>query len=494
MLPFTKDRTTLRSYQGSSIVMSSRVACMPPVVSGEVRSFLDSTTTRRYGYMTGQIMYEDSLERADLGSSKDCSTNNCSTIVPFSCNIPNQIYDYQPVVAAFCFPKTLDPQLFTFNWTLDDNPWTSDVPMILVFSSNIDSDGWALMDNHTTALPESRTRGEWQSFDFGMNREINMTLCFNGMNAMLSNVSLTTKTNLVEPKIRYGLNVSNTENVRRFLGADPSVQDLEDRGVLVMDTIVDPSDHVFGVHFGIDDGDWYPESEESTGALEFALIPMKANQTIPGCDMCEGDFEGTARDFTRIFLDTLTSTNRAAVAIQTVYRMLAQSVHDQLLDYLTLPTPVKVVQTVTSTVPTSFNGLITVAVLILVNDLCVLSLAALYMRHTRYTMIGDFWHAMSQMVGTTTERILDKSNLSKDSRIFEEILEEREYVQLEKSAESGRIEIVRLRDTINAPSVLRWVSKVYQGTRKLANKETSRLSKTLRSRTQKSASGVEREH
>ncbi|KAF3020128.1 hypothetical protein E8E14_007481 [Neopestalotiopsis sp. 37M] len=337
------------------------------------------------------------------------------------------------------------------NWKLEEDPWTSAAAMVLVFSTNIDDGGWSLMDNQTTHLPESRTLGEWLSYDFGFDRGINMTLCFNAINAMSSNVSLTTTTNLVEPKMGNGVNVSNTENIRKFLGADPSVQGLQDRGVLVMDTINDPSDHVFGAH----QGDWIPWSQQSSAALEVALMSSHANKTVAGCDMCEGDVGDAARDFGRTFLDTLTSTNRAAIAIQTVYTMLAQSIHDQMLNFYSASTPVEIVQTVTSTIPTSFKGLITVAVLVLINDLCILFLTGLYIYHSRYTMIGDFWHAASQMVGNTTEKMLDKGNLSKDSRIFESS-EGNEQVQLEKSAESGRIGIVEVKHAINTPSVLQW--------------------------------------
>lgn len=488
MLPLTKDRTTLRSYRGSSIVMSSRVACMPPVVSGEIRGLLDPLNNRRSGTMTGKIVYEESLKRANLGASDGCGSSNCSATVPFSCSIPNTIRGEQPVVSSFCIPQTFYSQYIS-SWELNDDPWTPDALMVLVFSTNIDGDGWTFIENQTNALPEPLPLGEWQSFDFGSNRELNMTLCFNAMNVMLSNVSLATKTNLVEPKIRYGLNVSDTENVRRFLGADPRVQDLEDRGVLVMDTITDPTDQVFG---SLNGGE-LPDSQTSSAGLGFYLTPTGANQTFPGCDMCEGDFEGAARDYARIFLDILTSTNRAAVAVQTVYTMLAQSIHDQMLDFFTVSTPVEVVQTDTSTIPTSFKGLITVAVLVLVNDLCILFLTGLYIYHSRYTMIGDFWHAASQMVGNTTEKILDKGNLSKDSRIFESS-EGNEWVQLEKSVESGRIGIVEVKHAINKPSVLQWVSKVYQSTQGIVKRQTSGLSKMTQSKTQNSASEMENYH
>jgi hypothetical protein len=486
MLPFASDRTTLRSYRGSSIVMSSRVACMPPVVSGEVMNLFNPNTMRRWGFMTGQVMYKDSLNRASLGASDHCSSGTCPTTVPFGCNIPSRAYDFQPIVSGFCSPQTFDPRQYTMSWRLDDDPWTSAAAMVLVFSSNIDDDGWSPMDNQTTALPESRTLGEWQSFDFGSNREINITFCFNAMNVMLSNVSLTTTTDLVEPKMGNGVNVSNTEDIRKFLGADPSVQSLEERGVLVMETITDPSGYILGAH----NNDSIPWPQSSSATMEAILMPHQANETIGGCDMCEGDLRATARDFARTFLDILTSTNRAAIAIQTVYTILAQSVHDQMLGFFSVPTPVEIVQTVTSTTPTSYKGLVTVAVLVLVNDLCILFLTALYLYHSRYTMIGDFWHAASQMVGSTTEKILDKGNLSKDSRIFESS-EGNEQVQLEKSTESGRIGIVEVKHAMNTPSVLQWVSKVYRSTQGMVKRQTSGLSKMTQSKTQNSAPEME---
>ncbi|ETS77397.1 hypothetical protein PFICI_11271 [Pestalotiopsis fici W106-1] len=496
MLPFTKDRTTVRSYRGSSNVMSSRVACMPPVISGEIISVLNPTSNRRYGWMTGQIMYKDSLERANLGASDDCSSSNCSTIVPFKCGIPSWMYDSQPKAAAFCSPQAFDIRLASSNWTLQKDPWTSTATMFLVLSSNFDNDGWALMNNQTTALPESRTLGEWQSFDFGLSREINVTLCFNAINFMLSNVSLSTKTNLVEPKMRYGFNASYTEDIRKFLGADPSVQRLEDRGVLIMDTITDPSDYVVGA---IGNAHMLPSSQLSSSMLEFDLVYPSANETIAGCDLCEADnirisgIAGIARDYSRMFMDILTSTNRAAVAIQTIYTMLAQSAHDQMLDFYSVSAPAEIVQTVTSTIPTSYKGLITVVVLVLANDLCILFLTALYIYHSRYTMIGDFWHAVSQMVGSTTEEILDKGNMSKDCRTFEGF-EVNKYVQLERSAESGRVGVVEVGHIINAPSVLHWVSKVYRRTRDMVKRQTSGLSKMTQSKTRSSASALENEN
>ena len=468
MIPFANsgDRTALRSYRGPSLVLSSRVACMPPAVSGEVRftnvALSGSPLDQNYGYMTGRVIYNETFSGA--GILDTCNSDEClSDDIPFDCSVPMNYRGYtdtEPIVHTFCRPQW-DGQFLSSRWHLNQDPWTSSATVVLVFSTNFNYDDWESLGNTTVQLPRSEVQEEWRSFDFGLDRIINMTVCFKSMNVMLSNVSLSTEKDLAEPGIGHNGTISDTDGIRLFYGAQPNAQNSSERGIFTVEDIHDRDDFVYGAT----NHGQFPLYEETTSTIEYFGEYTKPNTTLAGCISCACDTVACAREYSKVFSDTILATRRASVAIQTVYTMLVQSIHDQFIGYFSILLPVETVETAFVIVPTRCVGLSWVAALVLVNLACILVITALYLRHSRYTLVDNFWHVISQTVSDATAQSLDHSNRSKDKDIFDRLKTEDYFVRLQNLVDTGEIKIAMANSNSDIPSVIRWYRQCLQALR-----------------------------
>lgn len=150
-----------------------------------------------------------------------------------------------------------------------------------------------------------------------------MTLSYHVFNVMIFHVNLTTKRSPVEPVIRRDFKALDSASIRAFLGADPNVEDLDQKGIFVLEDTTDLTDHIFGVRTFEEEPIRlsFPWIVEVTGMLAIA------NKTICGCDMCEGQYPSATRGYIRTFLDIITEKGRAAVAFYALY-IMAHSTRD----------------------------------------------------------------------------------------------------------------------------------------------------------------------
>ncbi|KAI0105105.1 hypothetical protein GGR51DRAFT_572141 [Nemania sp. FL0031] len=426
MLPFDKGRTAIRSYEGPAMVMGSRVSCIPPVVSGEIRSTALDAGPQLFGYMDGRILVEDSMTRAGLAAQRPCNSTQCPSEISFHCIIPSTVSD--EIATAYYIPSR-------HAWhPTPGSPWTPEAVTVLVLTTNLNSKGWESLGNSTIKLNQHNIKEEWVSYDFGNDRVINVTLCSFATSIMVSNVSMETSKELVEPSLGYLLNPSDTTNIRKLLGADPLVQGWNERGILEVKNITDLNNRYANP---------LPSLQQTAEYIEIYLKYYSANQTFAGCDTCDGEFANSAREFSRVFQDIIQCTWRASVAVQTIFTMSAQSLHDQHLKFNTISVPVQVRQTVSATIPIRYSGLIAVTALVLTNIICVLAITILYLSYSRYAMIGNFWHAVSQTVSDLTSDILSHGNQANDLAVSDLLKENDAPVRLVKSLDTGHIKIAR---------------------------------------------------
>ncbi|KAI1265802.1 hypothetical protein F5Y18DRAFT_416699 [Xylariaceae sp. FL1019] len=439
MMPFTKsiDRMAIRGYEGPSIVFSSRVVCMPPTIDdGMVSDFVIKATGYIAGTMQGQVVVQDTLSRAGLDLLDHCNLDGCPADIPFKCAVPTVPY-LEYVGGAFCTPQDTDPNVFSSPWQVGMTNWTSAANVVLLFSSNVQYTGFNTSKSGSLTLPQPVIKDEWVTYDFGDRQVVNVSFCYIASNVMLSNVTMGTNMTLQEPTLGYRNDLSDTRDIRAMLGASPQVQDLSERGILTVSEIRDNKNHVYGAS-----QDTVPDSQFSASLLDWFLLLTSANQTFTGCEVCEGNLSPVARDFRRVFLDTLTTTKRASVALQTSYTILAQSLHDQFLEFLTIPSTIQVTRTQSADIPVRYSGLIAVVVLVVVDLACILLLTTLYLSHSRYSMIGDYWHAVSQIVSDISWDILPRANQRKDHMIARHLRNDDRPVRLVRLTEKGLVKIV----------------------------------------------------
>ncbi|KAJ3568887.1 hypothetical protein NPX13_g6268 [Xylaria arbuscula] len=446
MLPFVKseERIALRSYRGPSIVLGSRVACMPPTVSGQLRftniTSSGATLDENYPFITGTFFTRRLL--GALGfypKTRATQTSVCQMI--YTSIVVYQLA-YQALMSLLSTPSV--------------------GPLLLILSTNFQRDSWASLDYTSIELPQSEVQGEWKSFKFGLDRFVNVAVCFSSVNVMMSNVSLSTEKDLTEPSLEHGRFGSiDTSSLRRFYGAEPLVQNFTKKGIFTVNEINDPDDYVYGAT----NTDSIPQYQLIASDISFTINNRDPNTTLPGCGTCEGKFKAVARPYSAIFSDIITTTHRAAVALQTVNTMLVQSVHDQTMEYLTGSLPAEIVPTATVTVPDRCIGLSLVAVLTLVNLICIVVITMLYLIYSRYTLVDNFWHVISQTVSDATAQTLDHSNLSKDKDIFGRLKTGDYPVQLQNLVDTGEIKITKVNSDSDIPSVMRWYRLALQALR-----------------------------
>ncbi|TGJ79240.1 hypothetical protein E0Z10_g9526 [Xylaria hypoxylon] len=456
LLPFSdvESRTSLRSYEGQAFVQSSRVACMAPIFSNTQFMATDYRNLFYYGIIDGDIQYEETFAQAGIPSSRLCNSKRCLPS-SFSCGIYTKIKkagkgsDDDSFIDSFCFPDLINMTAFSASyWNLNDDPWGPEASTVLVITSELDEGYWNESLGQTIPTPNYTVDGEWANFELKPRSFVNISLCFMGLNVMFSDVNLTSTadktTDTAEKKANmFGL-VINTTDIQMLLGADPSIQSLTERGVFEIERIEDDPGHIFIARtlqsFSL--------GQNNTSLMESCLINIAQSQTpnatISVCDPCDGYPTQSANPlYANIFSYILRRSNRAAVALQSVYTILGQTVYYDLLEKYDQPYETHVTSSKTVKTPRKSLGLIVVIILVVLSLVAVGTMTALFSRHSRCTLLGESWHTLSQVVSFETEVILKEKDILPDGIIRRDVKGEDYYVKLARSSISGRVEVVR---------------------------------------------------
>ncbi|KAI7776575.1 hypothetical protein LA080_004780 [Diaporthe eres] len=100
LLPMSDNdiRTSVREYDGMGIEMSSRVACMRPVIS-DASLYIDHG---RFGRLLGNLNYNQSLQDARPGTGPLCSLSEQCEQVVFDCAIPATLWEIEKWAVGGC--------------------------------------------------------------------------------------------------------------------------------------------------------------------------------------------------------------------------------------------------------------------------------------------------------------------------------------------------------------------------------------------------------
>ncbi|KAI0532110.1 hypothetical protein GGR58DRAFT_517988 [Xylaria digitata] len=454
LLPFSdaENRTSLRSYEGQAFVLSSRVACMPPVFSNSQFAAEHVENLFDYGYIEGSLQFEETFARAGISSPRLCNSKRCLP-ASFDCNIfvrPGEVSDrYESSVNSFCFPDLINMTVYSASyWDLNDDPWGPEASTILVISSNINESYWSESWGQPILTPNYTVNREWSNFELEPGYFVNISLCFMGLNVMFSKVNLTLAvdktTNTAEKKVIISGLAIDTTDIQALLGADPSIQSLTERGVFSIGHIEDDPNSMFIA----DKNQSLSLGQNNTSVMESYLLYMaqaqRGNATITACDPCDGYTTQSANPvYATIFSSILNRTNRAAVALQTVYTILGQTVYYDLLDKYDQPYKSNVTSSKTTKLPQQSLGLLVVIILATSSLVAIGVMTTLFLRHSRCTLLGETWHTLSQVISSETEAILDGKVILPDDAIEKHVKGEDHYVKLGRSSVTGRVEVMR---------------------------------------------------
>ncbi|TGJ80539.1 hypothetical protein E0Z10_g8214 [Xylaria hypoxylon] len=96
--------------------------------------------------------------------------------------------------------------------------------------------------------------------------------------------------------------------------------------------------------------------------------------------------------------------------------------------------------------PLRWRGITAVLVLIGVNTVIMWIIAALYVCRTRFSLAGNYWHAVSQLISKETLSLLNKSSELKDKDLKEQLDLESEdfFVKIGRLPYDGHVTVVRM--------------------------------------------------
>ncbi|KAI0172681.1 hypothetical protein GGR52DRAFT_417456 [Hypoxylon sp. FL1284] len=477
-LPFDRsNRTILRSFEGPTVAITTRVSCIAPTIEAPTFS-LFRTGAIGYSGMTGNISYGDTFQRAGLESASPCVVNSTQVgqtvcyATGFSCSIGvgndmTNAETYNDWPASLCrlpVPVVEIQERTMGGWHPNQDMWTADSDWpFLTFATNArDEFLTALAENGTDSLSlkEPTTYGEWSSYEMAEGIFMNVTLCTAGVYPALADVRMTASADPREPDAVTSINstgASTAEKAQDFLGETIEHRSPRERGLLSIDEMRYVESNWSAPPFpgavnAMTRGDMSEAAFEAFLTDNMLLLwegpalaalnwGLSQNLSLDTCSPCSGYTSALADDSGVLFTRVVDSTGRAAPAVDALLFHIASVWYYRVLPLFDRPTTVQAVFSGSFSAPTAWAGLVAVLAVLAVHLLCVWAVAGLYVARVRYTRQGNVWHAVAQLLSPETRPMLDASNEMDDDEVLEKWRGRDAWVSIGRS-KTGRVEVM----------------------------------------------------
>ncbi|KAI2463252.1 hypothetical protein F4781DRAFT_426508 [Annulohypoxylon bovei var. microspora] len=457
-LDSSENRTAVRLFQGDAVVMSTRVSCMRPILTGIVRSadygmsnapFADFIVGQIYGSLQYGSSLRDSHSDTSLCNSHDCFHWR------YNCTIPSAVHNVSNYQSAFCSVgavRRLWDGTNHIGWQESDEPWSNHSLISLVISSNMLNTEWlSLRGSYNLSSLPSTSQGEWRSFEIMPNRFLNLSLCFMAHSVDLKFTSMKAKAPLHEPIGNWSvLNTWNSSAVRTFLGVDPLHQDHAERGILTITELKQPENN----SSDSEDGHLWDNGtmvQQTYNIFDWNFYTIIAGQTSgestwQGCILCYFIGHTTHPALSMLLEDTLLTTGRAAEMMQGFITAFTLTLYTDFLSSFkgTIEVDIaftKAVQTAHLCKQNGCKGLVSVAVILGFYLLTVFATTTLFIRQVSYSRQGNVWHAVSQLLGDELEDALGEGNNRSDATMEKWTKEEGKHTIVKLERVDGRIQV-----------------------------------------------------
>lgn len=418
-------RTSVREYDGMGMVMSSRVACMRPIITKASLEFVSERHDFRQ--LQGVLHYSRSLREAHPGMGPLCSVSKECEQLSFECTMPAAMGDAWAPGACILdgvggsFRGSYQPM-----WDPADGPWSENSSIWLVYSTSMTVDLWRSMPpSFSLESAQPWADNEWITYEIVPDYFIKLAVCFSDFDFAYRDIRMRAAEAVTEPLTNVSLVVDENvgiDKVQTYLGLDRSRQSIADRGILSLE--MKPNDGTPYTrppsHYDLLN---QPADTITPGAITASSLRLET-----GYELCDGGSENTTFAlcvycvmdapvaphmdltflFSSIILDTPPTSGRAADALHAFISVAGLNVYNQFLaTSMDVAQEAHVVMTREVTVPGSWPpstaacaGLIVVASLLAAYLSLVTVTTVLYIRHTRYSRYGNVWHVISQLVGS----------------------------------------------------------------------------------------------
>lgn len=446
-LPFlaTQDRQNVRSYHGMTTVLDARVTCQVPILSNETLQ-MDSDHTMTF---TGSVQASRKTPRLQNSVAGYTSTpsgnlfqNEYNKTVPFQCLAPVEGVGgsgtentslFNPWKMTICQLNALSGGLaaeFVPDLLIEPNdPGFEDSgnygTSYLILNITLGSEEtWAAITRGAPAAPpEYGESGEWLDLVYSKGSLVlGVTLCFSAFRTADIPVTISSPSNRTEPTTSFDFSKSIYEfsAIRKQLGQGPNTPHVEKRGVLQLEKspswLADPSElpppltEPFVRDFANMRG---PLNDGNTANYTAFLwqAPAPLNQTPPSL------LPDPMHMW--LFQEIVTTGGSIAFALQSLITVLSgMAYYDQIAQFDHNQTA-EVVYFVTANVPQTYWGFSAVCAVLLVHMSVVAVVVVIFAQESRFSMLGNTWQGLSQVVNQETREYIEAASMMTDSEVKE---------------------------------------------------------------------------
>ncbi|KAK3339879.1 hypothetical protein B0T25DRAFT_618531 [Lasiosphaeria hispida] len=387
------NRTSLRSYEGKSYAMNSRFVCVPPVLEKPQITVVPGPkeVSIANGYfISAGIDMAATLAGAGLKFPPDCEGGRCfAGSSAFNCSLPWVEKVAYGIPTALCLPDGSNAYWPDPSWAINDQSLSNRSEILLVVRSNTTNLDFTTPG--TTPLPENHvsSEAEWKIYpSLNNSAAIELSLCFQQIDFDFVTAHLTTPTDLEAPIPGWAASTYdwNMTQIQAFLGTAPSAS----RGIYTIASLSSP----LKTHTTWD------LTARLVTHVYMASADALQNVTLFMCPKA-GGFQTVLADMSlqALFADTLAATDRPALALQSLMTAMASSAVSEALKQFDVPWTVTTASSVLALHPRGVRGLVAAVVIVVVDILVAGLIVSLFLRQSRFSAQGDYWHAVGQMAG-----------------------------------------------------------------------------------------------
>lgn len=429
-IPFDDEsrRTSLRRFHGPAPVMDHRVVCISPAATDMI---LNTTVNTQ-----GDFRLSGTLSMGGTQSYPGLRNTDAWQSIEFDCGvqIPLQIYTtfgYFAICPLLTNPEwtvqmedpLVDP---TFNDSTAEslsmiygNPRAAAMFMVI---ETIEPEAIYSSTRPPAAnVSVLRRDGPWAIVNNGSSSDtdaLRISTCFTNFAFKTSTVRMESSWPGSEPKSSWiqGIRKYNTTSSQHQLRASMEPGSLRDRGLLKLQPRSEWKEDVDRIPEA-DDDKWRKHWWFNTNLLSVTPSVTSDSGLFLSrltYSMRMKDADGTHAD---LFQAIIRSTQSPALALQALLARGAQMLfYHNLLRFNTTQSAVTKFSTKTS-VPARWTGFI-VSVALISSHFAVLAVTILlFAFYTRSSLIGNYWHAISQVVSEDTLPVLDRADAAKDKEV-----------------------------------------------------------------------------